>query len=206
MTERTKRDLEELASRFLDGEVAADDRQELLSLIGEQADFREMLRDYRDQDSALGDTGDFVPPPCPELPRRKNIWARLLVPVLASVAAVTLFAAGARFGQGKALDRVPSFARVAAPAAWTARDISSGGQDFTPLAGLIAHYQSEVARELEKTEPDWERIRDLMVTLGSLRTDLELLSLHERYQKDPAGGASNWRKMLGMTEGESQSL
>ena len=206
MTERTQRDLEEMASRFLDGEIAAEDREDLLSLIAESPDFRGILRDYRDQDGALADTGAFVPPPCPSPSSRRGLWARLLVPALASAAAVMLFVAGAWFGQSKALNRVPSFARVAAPAAWIATELSSDGQDFTALTGLITHYQAEVARQLEKAQPDWNRIRDLMVTLGSLRTDLELLSLHERYQKDPLSGVSDWRRMLGMTEGESASL
>lgn len=202
MNEDRCRDLEELASRFLDGELGEDDRERFLNCLDERSECRRLLKDYREQDRFLVADAVFVPPPCPDWPGRRLCLRTFLVPLAASVAAVLIFIAGAFFGESRGIRGIPSFARVAAPVVWT----SGEERNYSTLTGLIAHYQAEIGRELEKARPDWNRIRDLMVTLGSLRTDLELLSLHDRYQKDPARGASSWRKMLGLTDRESESL
>lgn len=207
MTEDRCRDLEEMASRFLDGELEGDDREKFLNCLDERHDCRHLFKDYREQDRFLSRDSGLVPPPCPELPGRRFSLRALLIPAAAGALAVLFFVAGVFFGEGRGLKSIPSFARVAAPVVWT---VGGGGfdgeQQYASLTGLIGHYQAEIGRELERAQPDWDRIRDLMVTLGSLRTDLELLTLHDRYQKDPSEGASSWRKTLGMTDIESDSL
>jgi hypothetical protein len=201
-------DMEERVSRFLDGELGPDDRDRFLKDLDERPDCREVLRDYREQDRFITEGPGLPLPFCPDLPHRRFHLGWLLVPAAAGSLAVIFFVAGVFFGEVRRMKDIPSFARVAAPVVWTTGSRSSfeGGGQFSSLTGLIAHYQAEIGRELEQDQPDWPHVRDLMVTLGSLRTDLELLSLHECYLQDPAKGASSWRKMLGITGKHTESL
>ena len=71
-----------------------------------------------------------------------------------------------------------------------------------PVTERIEWYQAQVAEELSKETADWMRIRTLVESMNSWRTELELLTIHALYAErfmSPVHGdeGAAWLALLG---------
>ncbi|MDO9508658.1 MAG: zf-HC2 domain-containing protein [Thermovirgaceae bacterium] len=131
-------------------------------------------------------------------------WARRLASILIPAACLILGFAMGSFLHGGSPD-VAMSSRVAVPTPWmqTADPIRrSAAAAAAPVTERIEWYQTQIAEELSKETADWLKIRVLVESMNSWRTELELLTIHalyaERFMSPGYGGeGSAWLALLG---------
>jgi len=192
----------DLLSARLDGEIGQEDERWLgMHLVG-CPDCREYEMFLLNLNRQLQTEGS-----APEM--RKVLpsggkWTRYLARTLIPAACLFLGFAMGSFLHGGSPD-VAMSSRVAAPTAWmqAADPVRRSVADAAaPVTERIEWYQEQVAEELSKETADWMRIRTLVESMNSWRTELELLTIHalyaERFMSPGYGGeGSAWLALLG---------
>lgn len=209
----TCRNMEMLISKMLDGELSQSDIEVVSGHITECPYCRKFYEEQKKYSEYFAHSlEDMNVPPCPSLlEKRANIIQ--LFPYLKIGAAVLLvavvFYGGILWGEKNTMDRIPTYARVGAPAVWVKNTTSHMKMDrdqLSPLQDLISEYQFQIGKELGRKDVDWQKVRTMLETLGSLRTDLELLSLHMGYMDGALNTTSSpqntWWKMIGVKNQE----
>lgn len=198
-------EMEKLISAMLDNEISPAEKQKVLEHLEGCTHCQDFYREQVQYILMLQQNSEITEvPPCPDLETANTRSSGILFyfRVAAAVILIALtFYGGTLFGNRKAFDKIPTYARVAVPAVWGSDKSLPGAEQFSPLQKLIAEYQYRIGEELERDEVDWERIRIMLETLGSLRTDMELVSLHMGYIKAPSGNDSpsrnTWWDLIG---------
>jgi len=198
----------------VDGELLPDERDRLLDHIRECPECREILSDFQNQVTFLdSEIPGLEGPPCPEFPSGKGLrhlplWVKGMAVALFMISCGLI---GYYMGTEKTMGNIPSYARVVAPAVWMGqRDPQSinDREKLNPISRVISQQQYRLGLELNREEINWEEVRYLVETINSLRTDLELLSLHLLYiEKNdrPGSFSSSWWEMTGI-EQSNESL
>jgi hypothetical protein len=76
-----------------------------------------------------------------------------------------------------------------------------------PFTDGISRYRAAIADELRRESVDWLKVRELVESMGELRTNLELLTIHMAYidirmGSLPAAVARHWESLGSGNEGE----
>lgn len=206
MTEKCER-MELLISKMLDGEVSSGEKEEISRHQAECRQCRDFYEKHLQCSEFLAGSQEGLDlPACPVISKDP---VRSSMPFyMKSAAAVMLLAlffyGGFLTGGRRALNNIPSYARVGVPAVWTKSSASlvTDTRQLSPLQGLISEYQLLIGEELGKEEVDWQKVRVMVETLGSLRTDLEILALHKGSldEMDHKKGSprETWQQMMGI--------
>ena len=206
MTEKCER-MEMLISKMLDGEVSSGEKEEISRHQAECRHCRDFYEKHLQCSEFLAGSQEGLDlPSCPVISKDP---VRSSMPFyLKSAAAVMLLAlffyGGFLTGGRRALNNIPSYARVGVPAVWTKSSASlvTDTRQLSPLQDLISEYQLLIGEELGKEEVDWQKVRVMVETLGSLRTDLEILALHKGSldEMDHKKGSprETWQQMMGI--------
>ncbi len=192
----------DLLSARLDGEIGREDEQWLdLHLAGCSvcSEYKKFLLNLNNQ-LQIEETA---------LEKRRVLpygskWTRYLAVILIPAACLFLGFVMGSFLHGGSPD-VAMSSRVAVPTAWTqAADPTrrSAADAAAPVTERIEWYQGQIAEEISKDTVDWMRVRALVESMNSWRTELELLTIHalyaERFMSSVHGdeGAA-WLALLG---------
>jgi anti-sigma factor RsiW len=192
----------DLLSARLDGEIGQEDEQWLDQHLAVCSDCREYEMFLLNLNSQM-QVEEAVPEMRRVLPSRGR-WTRHLARILIPAACLLLGFAMGSFLHGD-VAHVAMSSRVAAPTAWIqAADPArrSAADAAAPVAERIEWYQGQIAEELSKETADWMRIRTLVESMNSWRTELELLTIHALYAErfmSPVYGdeGSAWLALLG---------
>ncbi len=207
MTEKCE-SMETLISKMLDGEISTDEKEVLSRHQAQCLHCRDLYEKHLQWSELLeGSQEGLQLPACPVV-SKDPVRLFSLPFFLKSGAAVTLivlfFYGGFLTGDRRALNNIPSYARVGVPAVWTRSSPSlvTDTRQLSPLQDLISEYQLLIGEELGQEEVDWQKVRIMVETLGSLRTDLEILALHKGSmdERDHKKGSprETWQQMMGI--------
>ncbi|MDT8284619.1 MAG: zf-HC2 domain-containing protein [Thermovirgaceae bacterium] len=192
----------DLLSARLDGEIGQEDEQWLQIHLADCSDCREYEMFLLNLNGQLQVEGSV--PDMRKVPPSRGKWTSYLARILIPAACLLLGFAMGSFLHGDP-PRVAMSSRVAAPTAWIqaadpARRSAAGAA--APVTERIEWYQEQIAEELSKGTADWMRIRTLVESMNSWRTELELLTIHALYAErfmSPVYGdeGSAWLALLG---------
>ena len=207
------REMEMLVSSMLDGEISSSEKEVLFLHLGECLHCRRFYEEQRKYHEFLGRTQDDLDvPACPSLSEQhaKIIRMPRYLQIGAAVILLALsFYGGFLSGDKKALERIPTYARVGAPAVWARNSslpMEMDRKQLSPLQDLISEYQFQIGNELGRDEVNWQKVRTMLDTLGSLRTDLELLSLQMGFMdgtlQNRNSPRNTWLQLLGVNRKE----
>ena len=204
--------MEMLVSKMLDGEISTDEKEALSRHLGKCPHCRDFYEKNLQWSESLESSREGLDlPACPAVSKDPGRLFSLPFYLKSAAAAMLLalfFYGGFVAGDRRALNTIPSYARVGVPAVWTRSSPSPGaeGGQFSPLQNLISEYQLLIGEELGKEEVDWQKVRIMVETLGSLRTDLEILALHKGSldEGDHTKGSprETWQQMMGIKRQE----
>lgn len=192
----------DLLSARLDGEIGYEDEQWIQTHLADCPDCREYEIFLLSLNTQLREEGAV-----PEMRRglhSGNKRNRRLIRILIPAACLLLgFAMGSFLNEDS--PHVAMSSRVAVPTAWIqAVDPArrSAADAAAPVTERIEWYQVQIAEELSKEAADWMRIRTLVESMNSWRTELELLTVHALYAErfmSPGYGdeGSAWLALLG---------
>jgi len=206
MTEKCER-MELLISKMLDGEVSSGEKEEISRHQAECRHCRDFYeRHLQCSEFLAGSQEGLDLPACPVISKDpvRSSMPFYLKPAAAVMLLALFFCGGFLTGGRRALNNIPSYARVGVPAVWTKSSASlvTDTSQLSPLQDLISEYQLLIGEELGKEEVDWQKVRVMVETLGSLRTDLEILALHKGSldQMDDKKGSprETWHQMMGI--------
>jgi hypothetical protein len=212
-------DYELLISKACDGECAPDEMMVLGEHLRVCGHCREMMDEYREIKVKLSSyvISMSCPPPPLITPKWRSRASRMLsrlgvrryVPAIAGLGAcIFIFLLGHFAGsyqtQARLVRNLPSVV-VATPSLWVA-DRASGSVQMAsveseqPFTDGISRYRAAIADELRKEGVDWLRVRELVESMGELRTNLELLTIHMAYidirtGSLPSAVASHWESL-----------
>jgi anti-sigma factor RsiW len=212
-------DYELLISKACDGECSPDEMTALGEHLKVCGSCREMMGEYREIKVRVASyvVSMSCPPPPLVTPKWRKIASRLsgrlgirrFVPAMAGLSVCVLFFLLGHFSgsyQTQArLVRNLSPVVVATPSLWMA-DRAPGSPNMTsvdseqPFTDGISRYRAAIADELRKDSVDWLRVRELVESMGELRTNLELLTIHMAYidirtGSLPSAVASHWESL-----------
>lgn len=206
MTEKCER-MELLISKMLDGEISSGEKEEISRHQAECRHCRDFYEKHLQCSEFLaGSQEGFDLPVCPVISKDpvRSSMPFYLKPAAAVMLLALFFYGGFLTGGRRALNNIPSYARVGVPAVWTKSSASlvTDTRQLSPLQDLISEYQLLIGEELGKEEVDWQKVRVMVETLGSLRTDLEILALHKGSlgEMDHKKGSprETWQQMMGI--------
>ena len=211
MTDQCER-MEMLISKMLDGEISTGEKEALSLHQAECSHCRDFYEKHLQWSELLAGSQEGLDlPACPAV-SKEPVRLFSLPFYLKSAAAVMLFGlffyGGFVAGDRRALNNIPSYARVGVPAVWTRSSPSlvTDTRQLSPLQDLISEYQLLIGEELGQEEVDWQKVRIMVETLGSLRTDLEILALHKGSldEGDHTKGSprETWQQMMGIKRQE----
>jgi hypothetical protein len=193
-------DYEFLMSKACDGECTPNEVTELGEHLKICAQCRDMMDDYREIRTRMASyvISMSCPPPPQIAPKWRERAAGILsrlgvrryVPTIVGVSVCILFFAlgflsGSNHMEVKFARIMPSII-VATPSLWMA-DRTPGSVSVTsieseqPFTDGISRYRAAIADELRKDSVDWLKVRELVESMGELRTNLELLTIHMAY-------------------------
>lgn len=193
---------QELISRACDGECTAEELEDLREHLTSCAECRRLMRDFADLRAIMAVRSVELAPPRISSPRAK--WTKLKRAAIAIGAAagfVIAFLAGCFFGVESGSNGISasiSSAVAVTPSMWTST--ASALHSEHPFTESIRRCRLAVVDELRRESVDWVRVRSLVETMGELRTDLELLTVHLAYidittGKDPTTVSSHWENL-----------
>jgi hypothetical protein len=212
-------DYELLISKACDGECAPDEMITLGGHLRVCGRCRETMDEYRQIKVKLAPyvISMSCPPPPPVTPKWRNrasvmlsrLGIRRYVPAIAGLSACIFFFLLGHFEgsyqtQTRLVRNLPSVV-VATPSLWVA-DRASGSvrmasvESEQPFTDGISRYRAAIADELRKDSVDWLKVRELVESMGELRTNLELLTIHMAYidirtGSLPSAVASHWESL-----------
>lgn len=195
----------DLLSARLDGEIGQEDEQWLWAHLADCSECREYEIFLLHMNRRLQVEGT-----APENLEKQRVlpsggkWTRHLAGILIPAACLFFGFAMGSFLHGGSPD-VAMSSRVAAPTAWMQADDPlrrSAADAAAPVTERIESYQAQIAEELSKETADWMRIRTLVESMNSWRTELELLTIHALYAErfmSPVHGdeGAAWLALLG---------
>lgn len=145
----TTNNLERVFSRYLDGECTPAERDQLESLLSQDAEVRELFEDYRDLDQQVGEALRAALGRAPRRPPARLYWVRLgkglAVAAAASLAAITW------------LHSTQSTTRTPGPGSRTAQ-AASWFAPLTPATDVVQPVPSAYTRpelRVRGTQRDW---------------------------------------------------
>ncbi|MDR1885562.1 MAG: zf-HC2 domain-containing protein [Synergistaceae bacterium] len=217
-------DCELLISKSCDGECTSEEIVLLGSHLRECGDCRVKMDEYREISSRISShILELSCPPPPELPARETGLLRRIAgggslmryaAVLGGVAAGFLFFFSGHFAgyyqaQSKVVRNLSPVA-VTTPSLWAADRpsnplLTANLESEQPFTDGIGRYRSAIAEELRRDNVDWMKVRELVESMGELRTDLELLTIHMAYidirsGSSPTSVANHWEAIGSMKE------
>jgi hypothetical protein len=211
-----------LISKACDGECTPEEMTVLGEHMKDCEGCRATMREYREicgvMASRLVALSCPPPPVLPRKPHGSSVLAGTRLSACAAIlggmaACLLFFAAGNVIGFRQAEDRIArnlSPTAVVTPSLWAvnrpAGAISlANAESEQPFTDGISQYRSAITEELRKDSVDWLKVRDLVESMGELRTDLELLTIHMAYLdirtgSSPSSVANHWEAIGSMSE------
>lgn len=223
--ERTRKiscfECEPLLSKACDGECSPEEAKLMREHLEGCPECRRTLMEYQGISILMSARHAAIScPPAPSISKSSPFVLRVLAypgakryafRVAAAAACFLFFVAGGFAGSYNAKREIAksvSRVSVATPSMWAARKLVDDAlltesiDAEQPFTDSISQYRLAIGQELRKDDVDWIRVRELVETIGELRTDLELLTIHMAYLEIQTGNspydvAEHWESLEG---------